>query len=87
MPKSLRRLMAPAGVKVSVVLPGFVDTPMSATLPFPKPLMWSAERAAAVITEGLQTGEREIRFPWPLVALARFLSALPISAADRLVQP
>jgi short-subunit dehydrogenase len=84
--ESLRRLMASSGVKVSVVSPGFVDTPMSATLPFPKPLMWTAERAAAVIEKRLQSGEWEIQFPWPLFALARFLRALPASAADRIVR-
>lgn len=83
--ESLRRFMAPSGVKVSIVLPGFVDTPMSATLPFSKPLMWSAERAAATIARGLQSGDTQIQFPWPLVALARFLSALPSAASDRLV--
>jgi short-subunit dehydrogenase len=84
--ESLRRLMAPSGVKVSVVLPGYVDTPMSATFRFSKPLMWSAERAAAAIAKGLQSGETHIQFPWPLVALVRFASVLPVSVGDRLVQ-
>lgn len=79
---SLRRMLAPVGVQVSVVVPGFIDTPMSASLPLAKPLMWTAEKAAATIAEGIRTGRREIKFPWPLVAVARLVGALPGAAGD-----
>lgn len=82
---ALRRLLAPSRVCVSLVSPGFVDTPMSATLPFAKPLMWSADRAAAAIADVLRTGRGDVEFPWPLAMLARLLGVLPQAAADPLV--
>jgi NAD(P)-dependent dehydrogenase (short-subunit alcohol dehydrogenase family) len=35
--EALRRRLAPHGVRVTAISPGFVDTPMSATLPFIQP--------------------------------------------------
>ena len=64
--EGLRRLMRPHGVRVTVVNPGFVDTPMARSLPEPKPQMWSAERAARTIKFGVSRGKAEINFPWPL---------------------
>ena len=81
----LCRLLAPYGIAVSIVCPGFVDTPMSASLPFQPPLTWDAERAARHIAAGLARGRREILFPWPLVLAARLLALLPVAAVDRLV--
>lgn len=81
----LHRLLAPHGVQVSIVCPGFVDTPMSATLPFRGPFTWSAERAARHIAIGLARGRREIFFPWPLAVTARLFALLPRAAVDWLL--
>ncbi|MGH6876822.1 MAG: SDR family NAD(P)-dependent oxidoreductase, partial [Rhizomicrobium sp.] len=69
--EGLRRLLVSKGVKVTVICPGFVDTPMSASVPGGRPLLWNAERAADRIVQALDRGKRKINFPWPLVALAR----------------
>lgn len=61
--EAMRRLLGPAGVKVTVVHPGFVDTPMSASLPYDRPLLWTAERAAERIARGVERGRVEIAFP------------------------
>ena len=82
---ALRALLAPTGVKVSVVCPGFVDTPMSAGLPFRPPFLWPADRAALHIARALARGRREIVFPWPLAVGVRVLSLLPAAAADRIL--
>jgi short-subunit dehydrogenase len=78
----LRRRVAPHGVWVSVICPGFVDTPMSASLSLPTPLMWSAERAAQHIATGLARRKREIVFPWTLKAVVRLADILPSSVLD-----
>jgi short-subunit dehydrogenase len=83
--EALRRLVAPHGVRITVVCPGFVDTPMSASLPFRGPFMWSAERAAEYIARGIARGKGEVLFPWPLGMGARILSALPLRLADRIL--
>jgi short-subunit dehydrogenase len=80
--QALRRLLAPSGVRVTVVCPGFVETPMSVSVQGPRPLLWSAERAAERIVRGIERGEREITFPWPLVMLARLADVLPPGFVD-----
>ena len=80
--QALRRLLARSGIRVTVVCPGFVETPMSASVPGPRPMIWSVERAADRIVRGVARGEREISFPWTLVALARIADALPDGLVD-----
>jgi short-subunit dehydrogenase len=80
--QGLRRLLAPNGIAVTVVCPGFVDTPMSASLPGKRPFLWSSERAARRIVAGLARRKHEISFPWPLAVLARVASFLPASLLD-----
>ena len=80
--QALRRLVAPRGVCVTIVCPGFVETPMSASVGGPRPFLWSAERAAERIARGIARGEREISFPWSLAMLARLADILPPGLVD-----
>jgi short-subunit dehydrogenase len=82
----LRRLLSPHGIRITVVSPGFIETPMSASLPFPLPFAWSAERAAARIKRGVERGHAEIIFPWQLRLMASLLQLLPASAGDRVLR-
>jgi short-subunit dehydrogenase len=78
----LRRLLAPKGICVTVICPGFVETPMSASLPGHRPFLWSTERAARRIVAGIGRGNREITFPWQLALLARLANVLPAGCLD-----
>jgi short-subunit dehydrogenase len=80
--RGLRRLLHRTGVRVVLVSPGFIKTPMSASLPFSTPFAWSAERAAARIVEGIERGRAEIAFPLPLRLVATGLRMLPTSLVD-----
>lgn len=80
--QGLRRLLAPKGVAVTVICPGFVETPMSASIGGRRPFLWDAERAARYIVAGLAREKREVVFPWPLAALARFANILPPAILD-----
>ena len=60
-----------------MVCPGFIRTPMTASNPFPMPLLMDAEPAAAVIKRRLETNPARIAFPWSLYALCWLMSALP----------
>ena len=65
------------GVQVSLICPGFVDTPMSAKFPGPRPLMVSAQRAAGLIRHGLDRGRFYIAFPRTFDFGLRVLSVFP----------
>jgi short-subunit dehydrogenase len=83
--QALRRLLAPGGVRVTVVCPGFVETPMSASVRGPRPMLWSVERAAQRIATGIARGEREISFPRQLALLARLADVLPPGFVDSIL--
>ncbi len=69
------------GIHLASVCPGFIATPMTAGNPYPMPGLMPAERAAAIILEGLARGRVRIAFPWWMAALARGVGALPASWA------
>lgn len=83
--EALRGEMASYGVGVSVICPGFVDSPMTAANKFKMPLLMPAERAAAIIVRGLARNRARIAFPWRLYAAVRFIAALPPLVMDPLL--
>lgn len=83
--ESLRPSLGKHGVSVALIIPGFVHTPFNARLSSPKPLAFSAGRAAAIIRRGLQEGKREIVFPRLLYLLIRAGSLLPGRLVDALL--
>lgn len=80
--QSLRAWLRPHGVQVSVVLPGFVATPMSARVQGPKPMMVDSKQAARRIKEGLSRGRSRIAFPLILDWGQRALSFFPAAPID-----
>jgi NAD(P)-dependent dehydrogenase (short-subunit alcohol dehydrogenase family) len=77
--------LAPEGIAVTVVLPGFVDTPMTRGNYFRMPLLWKVDKAARVIRRGLARRKRRIAFPLPMYVGAWFLGVLPLAVADWLL--
>ena len=73
----LRLELSRHGIVVSLVNPGFVETPMTAVNDFPMPYMIKADDAAERILRGLEQGRFEIAFPWQLVAMLKLLRLLP----------
>lgn len=65
------------GVKLSIVNPGFVDTPLTRKNDFPMPFLISAEEAADTIADGLVAGKYEIVFPRKMALAMKVLHALP----------
>lgn len=78
--------LAPYGVGVTIVNPGFVTTEMTAKNRFKMPFIMSKERAARIIARGLEKGKRVIEFPRPTSLMMRFLRQLPDPVYDRVMK-
>ena len=83
--ESLRGWLAPEGIRVSVVMPGYVKSAMCDAMPGPKPFLWTPERAARVIRRGLEGNAARISFPFPLNLGTWFLSVLPTDLSLRIL--
>lgn len=75
--ETLRCELAPRGITISVVNPGFVDTPMTEVNPFPMPGIIPASDAAQVMLSGLERQAYEITFPRGFVLVMKLLRRLP----------
>ena len=65
-------------IKISLVSPGFIKTPLTDKNEFPMPFIKSPEFAAEKMFNGLTKGEAfEIHFPKALTLLLKFLRILP----------
>ncbi len=84
--ESLRGWLAPEGIGVTVVMPGYVDSRMCDEMPGPKPFIWSAERAARKITLNLAHNPARITFPLPLNVGAWCLAILPANWSIRILR-
>ncbi len=68
-----------SGVRMTVINPGFVDTPLTQRNDFSMPFLISSEEAADHILRGLDRGSFEIAFPWKMNVAMKLLKALPSS--------
>ena len=75
--ESLRIDLAHENIAVTLVSPGFVDTPLTRRNDFPMPQLWSAERAADHIVARLPRRPLEITFPATFTLVLRLLGAMP----------
>jgi short-subunit dehydrogenase len=65
------------GVSMTVINPGFVETPMTSVNTFPMPFIVTTEEAVRTIRAGLDTGRFEIVFPGRMALLMKTLRILP----------
>jgi short-subunit dehydrogenase len=65
------------GVGVTLINPGFVQTPMTAQNDFHMPALISADAAAQAIVQGMAKGRFEIHFPLRFTFWVKLLSMLP----------
>ncbi|MBO0734924.1 MAG: SDR family NAD(P)-dependent oxidoreductase, partial [Methylocapsa sp.] len=84
--ESLRGRLEPRGVRVSLIVPGFVKTPLNNSIDAIKPLEMTDSRAAALIRNGLERRKPVIAFPKPLYYLAQLARVLPIRLVDKIME-
>lgn len=69
--------LAPRGVDVFLIDPGFVATPLTAQNDFTMPALQTPEQAAEAIVQGFAAGDFEIHFPKRFTRVLKFLQLLP----------
>lgn len=78
--ESLHPELAAKGVTLSIVNPGFVDTPMTAVNDFPMPFLMPVDEAAQRLLRGLERKSYEITFPRRFTWAMKLLRLLPNAA-------
>lgn len=78
--------LAPKGIAVSVVHPGFVDTRLTKTNQFHMPAMIEPREAALATLDGLARGQFEIHYPKRFTRLLKFLRILPYGITLRILK-
>ena len=64
-------------VKITVINPGFVETPMTEPNEFPMPFIVSTDRAVDEIVKGLEGGKFEVAFPSIFAGMLRAMKRAP----------
>lgn len=77
--EALRLRLTKHGVKVTLISPGFIDTPMSQSLTEPKPFLTTADKAAAIIRKKIEQGTRHAIVPWQFALICAVVRVVPRS--------
>jgi NAD(P)-dependent dehydrogenase (short-subunit alcohol dehydrogenase family) len=78
--------LAPRGIGVWVINPGFVATRLTAKNNFAMPALLTPEQAAGEIVAGFRTGHFEIHFPKRFTRIMKLLAALPYAWSFPLIR-
>ena len=84
--EALRALLGPKGVTVTVVVPGFFDTPMTDRWKGPTPFMLSLDKMVAAIRKGLDARRARIIVPRLLALGSQAADLLPAAIGDRIMR-
>lgn len=83
--EGLGGLLAPQGVKVHVICPGFVASNMTDANQFSMPMMISADKAAGIIARGIAKNRGRIAFPARAYFIVQIINLLPDALAQALL--
>ena len=86
MAKSLEVDLAPRGIAVQTISPGFVETPLTDKNEFSMPMRITSDEAAKAILRAVSSDKRTHYFPGLFAAILRALSSLPASVQSKLCQ-
>ena len=75
--EALSKSLSGDNISVTVICPGFVDTPLTKKNKFPMPFLMTAEKAAKIIVKGIGKKKTLLSFPKILTFLVWFRSCMP----------
>ncbi|HEY8191138.1 MAG TPA: SDR family NAD(P)-dependent oxidoreductase [Alphaproteobacteria bacterium] len=84
--EALRGAMARHGVKVNVICPGFIETPMTAVNDYRMPFMINAAQAAIVTARGIAQNRARIAYPLKTYFFAGIIGLLPPAISAKMLQ-
>lgn len=82
--EALRVEMRDCGVKVVIIAPGYIVTPMTAANDYPMPFLLDADVAARRMLRAIDRGARRVVVPWQMAIVAGVMRLLPDALYDRL---
>jgi short-subunit dehydrogenase len=75
--ESLRVEMAPSGIHVTTIAPGYIRTPMTEVNTYKMPFLMEADVAAVKFVKAIANKRRFVIIPWQMGCLARFMRFIP----------
>jgi short-subunit dehydrogenase len=84
--ENLRAELGGTGVRVTVVHPGFVRTPLADAFTITPPFVLEADEAARIISRRLRRAPARIDFPTVVVLAMRFMGSLPAFVRDVIIR-
>ncbi|TPW35641.1 SDR family NAD(P)-dependent oxidoreductase [Oecophyllibacter saccharovorans] len=83
---ALRAALTPYGVLVTLIAPGFINTPMSQKLDGNQPFLVPVDKAARKIARAVNKGQAVLVFPWIFQATRLLEAVLPMPLAHRILR-
>jgi short-subunit dehydrogenase len=83
--EALRGELRGTGLQVVTVLPGYIETPMTAHNPYPMPFILPVDEAARRIARVIDSGTSYAVVPWQMAIVAKLLRLLPNRLFDAIL--
>lgn len=83
--QAIREKLNRNGIFLSIICPGYIDTPMTDQLPISKPMMLDSHKAAIIIKKGIEKKKRLVAFPLLMKLAMNFLQIIPPVFADKIM--
>jgi NAD(P)-dependent dehydrogenase (short-subunit alcohol dehydrogenase family) len=83
---ALRFDLEPRGITVTVVNPGFIQTPLTERNTFRMPFLMPVDRAVRVMARDIERDKKESRFPYVFTSFVKLMRVLPYPVYERLIR-
>jgi len=83
--ESMRIDLKPYSIDVSVIHPGWIDTPLTRRNAYPMPFKLSLDEGVDRIVNAIEQKKDWVSFPWPLVLAVNLLKIFPAWLYDSLI--